>query len=293
MRNKIGSSVFRESPSTFRIEGSLCVVEIIMADGGKKLPSINCFKCCLKYNEDTRTPRTLPCNHTLCKRCIQDILDQSEGHLKCPLCGKQHEVPCTKDAEAYPVNEDKLMIIKLLQENEKEKKPKRSQDQENQKDSQSRSKGENEGLKAADKEKDEVKESGKNELTAKESGKNELTEKSSRKNEGTLGSSGKNEKTAKGSGNNEGTARSSGNNDGKARSSGKNEPTAKGSVKNAGTSGPTGNSNNDKQPKDGDGNNDKAKSKCEKTDRRACEIYVIYLTNQYKFILISNQYQPQ
>ena len=146
-----------KAPSTFRIEGSLCVLEIIMADGGNKLPPIHCSKCSLKYNGDTRTPRTLPCNHTMCQRCIQDILDQSESQLKCPLCDKQHEVPCTKDAEAYPVNEDKLMIIKLLQENEKEKKPKRSQDQKD-KDLQSRSKDENEGLKDADKEKGAAKE---------------------------------------------------------------------------------------------------------------------------------------
>ena len=261
-----------KAPSTFRIEGSLCVLEIKMADGGKKLPSIHCSKCSLKYNGETRTPRQLPCNHTLCKRCIQDILDQSEGYLKCPLCGKQHEVPCTKDAEAYPVNEDKLMNIRLLQEDEKEKKPKRNQDQ-NDKDSQSRSKNENEGLKDADKEKGSEKSSGKNKLTAK----------SSRRNEGTTRSGEKNEKTAKGSGNNEGTARSTGNNDRKTRSSGKNEPTAKGSFENGGASGPTGNSNNDKQPKDGDGNNDKVKSKCEKVQTRACEIPIFY---QYQTTII-------
>ena len=162
----------------------MCVLEIIMADGGKKLPSIHCSKCSLKYNGDTRTPRTLPCNHTLCQRCIQDILDQSEGQLKCPLCGKQHEVPCTKDADAYPLNEDKLGIIRLLQENEKEKKPKRNQDQ-NDKDSQSRSKNENEGLKDANKEKGATKESGKNEGTAKSSAKNEGTTRSGEKNEKT------------------------------------------------------------------------------------------------------------
>ena len=174
----------------------------MMADGGKKMSAIYCSKCSLKFDGDSRTPRTLPCNHTLCQRCIQNILDQSEGHLKCPLCGRHHEVPCTKDAEAYPVNEDKLEIIRLLQEDEKQKKAEKSQDQENKKkDSQPRRKDENAGQKSADKEK------------------------------------------------------------GGAKDSVENEKTTKSSVKNEGTSGPTDNS---KQPKDGDKNPDKAKSKCKK-----------------------------
>ena len=154
-----------------------------MAEGGKKISAIYCSKCSSRFNVDARTPRTLPCNHTLCQRCVQEILDKSEDHLKCPICCKQHEVPCTKDASAYPVNEDKLEIIRLLQENEKQKEPEQKKDQQNQrKDSQSRSKGENEELKAADKAKGAAKNEGMAKSNVK---KNEQTTKGALKNDTT------------------------------------------------------------------------------------------------------------
>ena len=47
-------------------------------------------------------------------------LEEAGDRIKCPICERKHEVPCTRDAEAYPVNEDKLEVVKLLQPREEQ-----------------------------------------------------------------------------------------------------------------------------------------------------------------------------
>ena len=95
-------------------------LEIKMAEMGKRSSLSDCQMCHLKFNTDTRVPRILPCYHTLCHQCIQSLLDEAGHHIKCPICDRQHEVPCTRDAEAFPVNEDKLEVVRLLQQREEQ-----------------------------------------------------------------------------------------------------------------------------------------------------------------------------
>ena len=48
-----------------------------------------CFVCENKMVD----PRILPCNNSLCYRCVEIIADTEKKRIKCKLCGKTHDIP--------------------------------------------------------------------------------------------------------------------------------------------------------------------------------------------------------
>ena len=70
-----------------------------MATSPEFLPLLQCSICLEVYN----TPRTLPCAHTFCLRCLEQLAQQTS--LRCAVCRKTHRVPASgvKDFPPNPV----------------------------------------------------------------------------------------------------------------------------------------------------------------------------------------------
>ena len=70
------------------------------------------LKCgiCLELFQD---PRSLPCLHTFCQKCIQRSLNETDhSALKCPVCRAKHELS-EEGAGLLPVNEYALQELPL------------------------------------------------------------------------------------------------------------------------------------------------------------------------------------
>ena len=68
------------------------------------------LKCsiCLDLFSD---PRILPCFHTYCLKCLQDLVSDQKSHLNCPQCRAKHEIP--KDGVATYLSD--LSILSELE----------------------------------------------------------------------------------------------------------------------------------------------------------------------------------
>ncbi len=71
----------------------------------------HCTVCFEKYNLNERTPRILPCFHTLCHTCIKSLLKKRRNHLLCPVCRKNHKVE-EKGAQTFQEN---AYIVSFIQ----------------------------------------------------------------------------------------------------------------------------------------------------------------------------------
>lgn len=60
---------------------------------------LECKVCLETYEEANRRPRTLPCGHTFCSTCINNML--KDGMVSCPTCRTDHN---TTDATNFPIN---------------------------------------------------------------------------------------------------------------------------------------------------------------------------------------------
>ena len=65
-----------------------------MAEGGsleELTDMLTCSMCLSKFVE----PRTLPCLHTFCLKCLEQFVEALKNfkQLKCPLCNEQHIIP--------------------------------------------------------------------------------------------------------------------------------------------------------------------------------------------------------
>ena len=68
-----------------------------------------CQICLEEYQESgSRIPRILPCSHTLCERCLIQLL-AGVGVLKCPVCKTQHAAP--RKLRTFPQNKFILTFI--------------------------------------------------------------------------------------------------------------------------------------------------------------------------------------
>ena len=92
-----------------------------MAEGGS-VDSLNYILECPICNEDftledgDNVPRMLPCNHSLCEKCMEGILQQNpEGCnlLQCPECMKKHPAPSR--AVTFPQNKFLLPLVRRKQ----------------------------------------------------------------------------------------------------------------------------------------------------------------------------------
>ena len=53
-----------------------------------------CVICWEIYEEGTKCPKLLPCNHTFCISCLEKILNlEGNGKMKCPYCRTLHQIP--------------------------------------------------------------------------------------------------------------------------------------------------------------------------------------------------------
>ena len=66
-----------------------------MAEGG-----VN-FTDCSICLETFKTPRILPCGHTLCTECLESLMTAEISQRSCPECRKA--IP-TQGIEEFPVN---------------------------------------------------------------------------------------------------------------------------------------------------------------------------------------------
>lgn len=60
---------------------------------------MDCKVCFESFNEGDRRPRNLPCGHTFCTGCINNVL--KFGNVNCPTCRMDH--PATQPTQ-FPVN---------------------------------------------------------------------------------------------------------------------------------------------------------------------------------------------
>ena len=71
----------------------------------------NCSVCFEPYKQwGDHVPRILPCFHTLCEMCIQDLLDRNQ--FDCPECKTTH--PAEKGAKSFKLNKYVLSHLKTL-----------------------------------------------------------------------------------------------------------------------------------------------------------------------------------
>ncbi|XP_069161673.1 uncharacterized protein [Procambarus clarkii] len=68
-----------------------------------------CSACFNNYDDNQLRPRTLPCGHTFCSRCINNGI--KNGQLSCPSCHAQHAATA---ATRFPINYAVEALIRKL-----------------------------------------------------------------------------------------------------------------------------------------------------------------------------------
>ena len=97
--------------------------KVIMSDAEDELTT--CPVCCEDYEENGKhVPRMLPCLHTTCEQCLEDLLKRRGKFVICAECRKQHHVSI--GVKTFCQNKYILSHIrkenawKIVQRNEKE-----------------------------------------------------------------------------------------------------------------------------------------------------------------------------
>ncbi|KAJ8312696.1 hypothetical protein KUTeg_010069 [Tegillarca granosa] len=91
---------------------------------------LECGICQEEYNEGSKTPRLLPCLHTLCSDCLRRLVHNNV--IECPFCRSNYQLNTTQDVEDYPkdntrrdllqfVGEDLNIICKVCEDKSKAK----------------------------------------------------------------------------------------------------------------------------------------------------------------------------
>ena len=70
-----------------------------------------CPICEESYNEKDHLPKSFPCQHSVCMRCLEGMIERCDGdEVACPLCRQTVPIPQSK-ATGFPNN---LLILELL-----------------------------------------------------------------------------------------------------------------------------------------------------------------------------------
>ena len=103
--------------------------KVIMSDAEDELTT--CPVCCEDYEENGKhVPRMLPCLHTTCEQCLEDLLKRRGKFVICAECRKQHHVSI--GVKTFCQNKYILSHIrkenarKIVQRNETEKAKRRA-----------------------------------------------------------------------------------------------------------------------------------------------------------------------
>ena len=98
------------SEHTFIFQNKSLQPTDLIAGNRDSLAEILCCVVCLEDYEadDSLIPRLLPCSHTLCERCVNDLI--KDNKLMCPECRKKHEA--TKGEKSFPQNKYLLVQIR-------------------------------------------------------------------------------------------------------------------------------------------------------------------------------------
>ena len=86
---------------------------------------LSCVVCLEEFEEDgDKTPRLLPCTHTLCETCIKQLIRNEK--LECPECRPKHDAK--NEEKSFPQNKYILTQIKRKSVKSKEEKVPRGYD---------------------------------------------------------------------------------------------------------------------------------------------------------------------
>ncbi|KAL3848121.1 hypothetical protein ACJMK2_018999 [Sinanodonta woodiana] len=70
-----------------------------------------CSVCMSEFDEDRHVPRVLPCLHTFCHQCLQQMAKGSKLH--CPVCKSEHVIP-KQDIYGFPKDTTRRNLIDFL-----------------------------------------------------------------------------------------------------------------------------------------------------------------------------------
>ncbi|GIQ89763.1 hypothetical protein KIPB_012323, partial [Kipferlia bialata] len=56
----------------------------------------------------------LPCGHSFCKPCIQIVLDDCSGTIKCPVCSTESQAPDSRNADHLTPNKSAQQAYQVL-----------------------------------------------------------------------------------------------------------------------------------------------------------------------------------
>ena len=63
--------------------------------------SLSCGICFDRYDTSNHLPKSLPCHHTFCTTCVDNLIAEANNYMECPVCRKRitsHEEVCTNHA---------------------------------------------------------------------------------------------------------------------------------------------------------------------------------------------------
>ena len=73
---------------------------------------LECKVCFQPYNSGGNRPKLLPCGHSLCKDCLNDIIARNPDRLECPIDRKAHRMV---GADLWPDNYDLLEALQAVE----------------------------------------------------------------------------------------------------------------------------------------------------------------------------------
>ena len=76
---------------------------------------LSCQVCFEDFEEDgAHVPRILPCSHTLCESCINQLIQNKK--LECPECRTTHPAGNQRNGKRFPQNNDRLVLVRCRKE---------------------------------------------------------------------------------------------------------------------------------------------------------------------------------